>query len=85
MLKATKVDGVYDADPLTHPDAIRHEHLTFSDVLQDRLKVLDATAVSLCMENGLPIIVFDLQRAGNIRRVALGEHVGTRIDGGTVA
>ena len=85
MLKATKVDGVYDADPLTHPDAIRHEHLTFSDVLQDRLKVLDATAVSLCMENGLPIVVFDLHRAGNIRRVALGEHVGTRIDGGTAA
>jgi len=83
MLKATKVDGVYDADPLTHPDAIRHEHLTFSDVLQDRLQVLDATAVSLCMENGLPIVVFDLHRAGNISRVALGEHVGTRIDGGT--
>ena len=85
MLKATKVDGVYDADPLTHPHAIRHEHLTFSDVLQDRLQVLDATAVSLCMENGLPIVVFDLNRAGNIRRVALGEPVGTRIDGGTAA
>jgi uridylate kinase len=85
MLKATKVDGVYDADPLTHPAAIRHEHLTFSDVLQDRLQVLDATAVSLCMENGLPIVVFDLHRAGNIRRVALGEQVGTRIDGGTAA
>ena len=85
MLKATKVDGVYDADPLTHPDAIRHEHLTFSDVLQDRLQVLDATAVSLCMENGLPIVVFDLHRAGNIRRVALGEPVGTRIDGGPAA
>ena len=82
MLKATRVDGVYDADPLTHPEATRHEHLTFSEVLQDRLQVLDATAVSLCMENGLPIVVFDLHRAGNIRRVALGEPVGTRIDGG---
>ncbi|MFI5261133.1 MAG: UMP kinase [Candidatus Limnocylindrales bacterium] len=85
MLKATRVDGVYDADPLLHPDAIRHEHLTYGDVLRDRLQVLDATAVSLCMENALPIVVFDLHRPGNIRRVALGEAVGTRIDGGKAA
>jgi uridylate kinase len=85
ILKATKVDGVYDADPLTTPDARRHEHLTFSQVLADRLQVLDSTAVSLCMENDLPIIVFDLNRPDNIRRVALGEPVGTLIDGGPSA
>jgi uridylate kinase len=82
MLKATKVDGVYEADPMLHPEAKRHERLSYADVLTDRLQVLDATAVSLCMENGLPIIVFDLNRPDNIRRVALGEPVGTRIDGG---
>ena len=85
MLKATKVDGVYDADPLTHPGARRHERLTYGDVLNGRLQALDATAVSLCMENGLPIIVFDLLRPDNVRRVALGEAVGTLIDGGDAA
>ena len=87
ILKATKVDGVYDADPLTHPEAQRYDRLAYSDLLRDRLKVLDATAVSLCMENDLPIVVFDLNRPDNIRRVALGESVGTLItaepDGGT--
>jgi uridylate kinase len=82
LLKATKVDGVYDSDPLTDPSAVRHDHLTYADVLSGRLQVLDATAVSLCMENDLPIIVFDLNRPDNIRRVASGEPVGTRIDGG---
>ena len=82
ILKATKVDGVYDTDPLKDPDAVRHDHLTYADVLNGRLQVLDATAVSLCMENDLPIIVFDLNQPGNIRRVASGEPVGTRIDGG---
>jgi uridylate kinase len=82
MLKATKVDGVYDADPQTNPQAVRHDHLTYGEVLNDRLQVLDATAVSLCMENDLPIVVFDLNRPDNIRRVVLGEAVGTRIDGG---
>lgn len=89
ILKATKVDGVYDADPLTHPGARRYDRLVYSDLLRDRLQVLDATAVSLCMENDLPIIVFDLNRPDNIRRVALGEPVGTLItsepDGGTSA
>jgi uridylate kinase len=85
LLKATKVDGVYDADPLTHPDAKRYTELTYGDVLAGRLAVLDATAVSLCMENDLPIIVFDLNEPDNIRRAALGEQVGTRISGGTVA
>ena len=82
ILKATKVDGVYDSDPLKDPTAVRHDHLTYADVLNGRLKVLDATAVSLCMENDLPIVVFDLNQPDNIRRVALGEAVGTRIDGG---
>ncbi len=85
LLKATKVDGVYDADPMTHPDAKRFTELTYADVLADRLAVLDATAVSLCMENDLPIIVFDLNRADNVRRAAMGEQVGTRISGGSPA
>jgi len=86
ILKATKVDGVYDADPLTHPTARRYDRLGYAELLRDRLKVLDATAVSLCMENDLPIVVFDLNQPDNIRRVALGEPVGTLIsaepDGG---
>ncbi|HTC85369.1 MAG TPA: UMP kinase [Candidatus Acidoferrum sp.] len=79
ILKATKVDGVYDADPMTHPNAKRYERLSYADLLRDRLKVLDATAVSLCMENDLPIVVFDLNRPDNITRVARGEAVGTLI------
>jgi uridylate kinase len=79
ILKATKVDGVYDADPVTHPDARRYDRLAYADLLRDQLKVLDATAVSLCMENDLPIIVFDLNHPDNIRRVAIGERVGTLI------
>ncbi len=82
ILKATRVDGVYDADPLLHPEARRYERLSYVDVLTERLQVLDATAVSLCMENDLPIIVFDLNRPDNIRNVALGEPVGTLISGG---
>ncbi len=85
ILKATKVDGVYDSDPLKNPAARRYEQLTYVDVLTDRLQVLDATAVSLCMENDLPIIVFDLNRPDNVRRVALGEPVGTIISGGANA
>ena len=85
LLKATRVDGVYEADPLTHPDARRYTELTFGDVLTERLGVLDATAVSLCMENDLPIIVFDLNRPDNVRRAAMGEQVGTRIAGGIPA
>jgi len=79
LLKATRVDGVYDADPLTHPDAHRYSRLEYSDLLRDQLKVLDSTAVSLCMENDLPIVVFNLNRPDNIKRVALGEPVGTLI------
>jgi uridylate kinase len=82
ILKATKVDGVYTADPMTDPTARRHEHLTYAQVLADRLQVLDSTAISLCMENDLPIVVFGLAEPDNIRRVTLGEQVGTLIDGG---
>ena len=64
LLKATKVDGVYTADPMTTPDAERHDHLSYAQVLNDRLNVLDATAVSLCMENDLPIVVFDMNQPG---------------------
>jgi uridylate kinase len=81
LLKATKVDGVYDADPATHPDARRYAELEYADLLRDQLKVLDAAAVSLCMENDLPIVVFDLNVPDNITRVAAGEPVGTRISG----
>ena len=79
ILKATKVDGVYDADPVTHPEAQRYRELNYIDILSERLQVLDATAVSLCMENDLPIIVFDLNTPENITRVARGERVGTII------
>ncbi len=79
LLKATKVDGVYDADPMKHPDARRYEQLVYADLLRDQLKVMDAAAVALCMENDLPIIVFDLSQPDNIVRVAMGEAVGTRI------
>ena len=85
ILKATKVDGVYSADPLKHPDARRYDQLTYTDVLTERLQVLDATAVSLCMENNLPIIVFNLNTKDNIRNAALGEPVGTLISGGANA
>ena len=79
LLKATKVDGVYDADPLTTPGARRYTELAYADVLRDQLKVLDAAAVSLCMENDLPIVVFDLNQPDNVARVAIGQPIGTRI------
>jgi uridylate kinase len=82
LLKGTKVDGVYDRDPMTDPGATRHDHLTYTQVLSERLGVLDSTAVSLCMDNDLPIVVFDMNQPGHIRAAALGEDVGTLIDGG---
>jgi uridylate kinase len=85
LLKATKVDGVYEADPLTNPDARRYAELDYADLLRDQLKVLDAAAVSLCLENDLPIVVFDLNKPANIPRVAAGEPVGTRIAAGAQA
>jgi uridylate kinase len=77
ILKATKVDGVYSADPLKVKNAKRFDSLKYIDVLKKGLKVMDATAVSLCMDNKLPIVVFNLNKEGNIRRVILGEKIGT--------
>lgn len=79
ILKATKVDGVYSSDPRLDPHAKRFERLRYLDVLKKRLQVMDATAISLCMDNHLPIIVFDLMRPGNIKRVILGDKIGTKV------
>ena len=79
LLKATKVDGVYDSDPKKNPDAKRFEQLSYLDVLQKDLKVMDATAISMCKENNLPVLVFDLTTKGNIRRAIIGEPIGTWI------
>ncbi|MCB9743259.1 MAG: UMP kinase [Alphaproteobacteria bacterium] len=79
ILKATKVDGVYDADPALHPDAKRFDELRYIDVLQRGLRVMDSTAISLCMENRLPIVVFDFNTPGNVLRVVQGETLGTRV------
>jgi len=81
ILKATKVDGVYNADPVKHKDAVKYSTLTYLDVLKMGLQVMDATATSLCMDNKLPIVVFDLTRRGNIKRVVLGEPIGTIVKG----
>jgi uridylate kinase len=82
ILKATRVDGVYDKDPMLHKKAKMFKELTYIDVLQRNLKVMDATAISLCMDNDLPIIVFNLTKRGNIRKVILGEKIGTVVRGG---
>ncbi len=81
ILKATKVDGIYDTDPMMNRRARKYDELTYLDVLKKQLKVMDATAISLCMDHGIPIIVFNLKKKGNIRRVALGEKVGTKVRG----
>ena len=77
LLKGTKVDGVYDRDPKAHPQARRLDHLTYTDILRDDLRVMDAAAVALCRDNGIPIIVFDIMRRGNLKKVIDGEHTGT--------
>ena len=82
ILKATKVDGVYDRDPMADKKAKKFAELTYIDVLKKNLKVMDATAISLCMDNGLPIVVFDLTKRGNIVRVVRGEKIGTVVHGG---
>jgi uridylate kinase len=79
IFKATKVDGIYDKDPKKHPDAKRYESLKFLDVLNQGLQVMDSTSISLCMDNKLPIIVFDLFRDGNIKRAIMGEAIGTLV------
>jgi uridylate kinase len=82
LLKGTKVDGVYTADPNVDPTASRFDQLQYTDMLREGYEVMDATAVSLCRENSLPIIVFDLRQEGNIRRVVTGEPIGTLVHGG---
>lgn len=79
ILKATKVDGVYDSDPLTNPGATRYDRLSYKDVLDRDLKVMDAAAISLCRENKMPILVFDMTIPGNIQRAVAGEPIGTWI------
>ena len=79
ILKATKVDGIYDADPLEVKDAQKFEQITYMDVLKRGLKVMDSTAISLCKDNSLPIVVFNLNQRGNIRRVVTGEKVGSLV------
>jgi uridylate kinase len=81
IMKATKVDGVYDADPRTHPDAKKFDELPYLEVIQRGLKVMDSTAISLCMDNDLPILVFNMERENNIVRALRGEHVGTIVNG----
>ncbi len=82
IMKATKVDGVYDDDPVKNPDAKRFTELAYIDVLNRGLKVMDSTAISLCMDNSLPIIVFNMETPGNIERALSGEPVGTIVRGG---
>ena len=79
ILKATKVDGIYDADPMTNPSATKFDQISYLNVLERGLKVMDATAISLCMDNKLPIVVFNLRTMGNLRRVIMGEAVGTTV------
>lgn len=81
ILKATKVDGVYDRDPVRYADAIMYDKISYTEVLTKNLKVMDATAISLCRDNGLPLSVFNLQKAGNVKRVICGENVGTIVGG----
>ncbi len=79
ILKGTKVDGIYSADPITHPDATRFETISYINVLDRGLQVMDATAISLCMDNRLPIVVFNLRTPGNLRRAIMGEPVGSLV------
>jgi uridylate kinase len=79
ILKGTRVDGIYDADPLKNPKAKRFERLRYLEVLQKGLRVMDTTAISLCMDNHLPIIVYDIRRPGNLRRIVQGEKIGTLV------
>ncbi|MDR9406051.1 MAG: UMP kinase [Spiribacter sp.] len=82
MLKATKVDGVYSADPVTDPNAKRYERLTYDQVLDDRLSVMDATAIVMCRDENMPIIVFDINRPGALASIIEGEALGTRVERG---
>jgi uridylate kinase len=79
ILKGTKVDGIYTADPMLDPTATKYPEISYLQVLERQLKVMDATAISLCMDNKLPIVVFNLRTAGNIRKVVLGDPIGTTV------
>ncbi|MCY4042273.1 MAG: UMP kinase [Candidatus Dadabacteria bacterium] len=79
VMKGTKVDGIYDKDPKKHGDATMFEELTYMEAIQKELDVMDTTAISLCMESGIPIVVFDLFKKGNMKRAVLGEKIGTRV------
>jgi uridylate kinase len=79
IMKATNVDGIYDKDPKKHKDAKFYSDLSYMDVLKDKLQVMDSTAISLCMDNKLPIITFNLNKPGNIARVVRGEKIGTTV------
>jgi uridylate kinase len=81
ILKGTKVDGIYDDDPLTNPEAVKIDQLTYLDVLQRGLKIMDAAAISLCMENQLPIVVYDISQPGSVRSILEGKHIGTFVRG----
>lgn len=81
ILKATKVDGIYDKDPMRHPQASRYTEVTYLEMLNKELKVMDATAISLCMDNKIPVIVFDLTKSGNIEKIVMGEKIGTIVGG----
>jgi len=79
LIKETKVDGIYDSDPMTHPDAVRFDHLTYIEFLNRRLTVMDSTAISLCMDNNLPVLVLNLWNPDNLRLALYGEKVGTLV------
>jgi uridylate kinase len=79
IMKATKVDGIYDKDPKKHPDAVKYEEISFIDALRQRLNVMDSTAFSLCLDNNVPILVFDLNDPHAIRKAVLGEKIGTLV------
>jgi Uridylate kinase len=78
-MKATKVDGIYSADPMKDKNAKKYDRITFMDVLRENLKVMDSTAISMCMDNCLPIHVFNLMQEGNIKKAVLGENIGTLV------
>ncbi len=80
LMKATKVDGIYDKDPAEHKDAVKYDHISYLDALRERLKVMDSTAFSLCMENHLPILVFSMKEPGSIYRAVMGEPIGTLVN-----
>jgi uridylate kinase len=81
VIKATKVDGVYSADPIKAPNAIRYDSITYLDVINQGLRVMDSTAISMCMENKIPIIVFDICKKDNLKKIVLGEKIGTIVEG----